>query len=181
MGILLLGIVAMIFLTSCEELNNVLDEFGVTINTEYYEVEIIIPPAPAGTEVTVQQAMQNDIEQTIVSEGYGEATVKSIKVNDALIRVQENSQVLTLNSIESIITGISTYNLTEVTLLMCTNNLHDAVSLPMEPSGIDVSGYMQDNEYFLSIQGRLKETLTNTLRIQFLIKYQISLDVQRSY
>jgi hypothetical protein len=177
MGILLMGIVAMILFTSCEELTNMLDEFGMTVNTEYYEVDLLIPPAPAGTEMTVQHVMENDIEQTLQSEGYGNATIKGIKVIDASIKVQENSQVSTLNAIESVISNISTNNLPAVTLLTCTNNQPDASSLPMESDAADVSNFMQNSEYNLATLGRLKETLSDTLRIQILIKYQITFDV----
>jgi hypothetical protein len=177
-GILLMIILFTTLFISCEEIENMFDKFGVTVNTDYYNVDITIPPAPAGIKVNFQQIMQNDIDRTLENQGYGEATVKSIIVVDASLEVMEDSNVPTLNSVESVITKISTETLPEATLISCINNTPDATLLPMESENLEVSNYMQGPSYILTVYGTLKETTTDTLHIIGRIKYQLDLDVQ---
>jgi hypothetical protein len=177
-GILLIGIFLMALFTSCEELETMFDEFGITVNSDVYEIDIVIPPAPAGTAVNFKQIMQNDIDQTLENQGYGDATVKSIKVINASIEVMEDSQVTNLNSVESVITKISTETLPETTLMTCINNTPDAILLPMEPENLEVSNYMQEPEYNLIVYGTLREATTDTLHITGKIQYQIDLNVK---
>jgi hypothetical protein len=177
-GIFTVGLLAGTFLTSCDELNSMLDEFGLTINTHYYEVEMIIPPSPAGLDITMQQIMENDIQQTLQDQGYGNATVKSIKVADASLQVMEDSNVPNLNAIESISANISTDNVPEVTFLSCVNTVPDATVLPFESDNTELSSYLEDPQYILTVHGILKEDITDTLHIKGLVKYQIALDVQ---
>jgi hypothetical protein len=177
-GILFIGILILMLFTSCEEFENMFDQFGVTVNTDYYEVDMVIPPAPAGLEVNLQQIMQNDIEETIADQGYGEVTVKSIKVVDASIEVMEDSRIPNLNAIGSVITKISTSSLPEVTLISLVNETPDATLLPMESDDLEVSSYMQEETYNLSVYGSLVEATTDTLHVKGRIKYRIDLDVQ---
>jgi hypothetical protein len=179
MGILLMGILAVMLLTSCEQVSSLFDDFGVTTYTDYYVVDVIIPPAESGSELSVQHPVQNDIEQVITEQGYGEATVTSITVDDAYMIVVEDSRIPTMNSIQSVNTLISTESLPEATMLTCTNNQADATELPMEDSGLNVSSYMQGPEYILTIKGNLKETTTDILHIQGLVKYKVELEVKK--
>jgi hypothetical protein len=174
--IVIIGL-AMLF-TGCEEMENMFDEFGVSMNTEYYQVEVIIPPAPSGIEITIYSLMETNLDQMLESKGYRDATVNSIRVLDADIEVAEDSKIRNLNPVETIVTRMLTEFLPEVTVATYKNTVTDAVSAPMETEDTDVSAYMEDEEYILSTSGMLRETTTDTLRLRGRIRYRLGLTVR---
>jgi hypothetical protein len=172
-----LMVIGWAFFTSCEELEGLLDEFGATVETDYYEVDLVIPPAPSGIEVSVHNLIQSDLDDVLAQKGFPGATINTIKVLDASLLVTENSPIDNLDAIETVRNGISTEALPEAIIASCKNTTPGAVELPMDTPDTDLSDYMVNDEYTLTTYGMLKENTTDTLCIRGKIRYQLSLTV----
>lgn len=173
----LAAIIAGLLTTSCEELENMFDEFGVKVNSEYYTVELAIPPAPAGMQVYVHTLMQSDLDQIIEEYGDATATLQKVEVTEAYIEVMDRSKVKDLNAVKSVTTTLSTENLTEVTIASVINDAREAIMLPMEIHETDITDYVDTEEYILTNYGELQETLTDTLWVRGKMRYQLTLNV----
>ena len=169
---------ALLFGTACEEMGDMFSDYGVKTTSDYYSIELAIPPAPAGVQVYVHTLMQSDIESMLSAYSESEVTVNKIEVLDAFIEVMEESNIPNLNAVESITTSISTSMLEEQIIASCTNTLSDADRLPMEVEPVDIAGYMGASEYYLTNYGMLREATTDTLWIRGQIRYQLSLTVK---
>jgi hypothetical protein len=138
---------------------------------------MIIPPAPAGIEVSVHNLIQSDLDEVLTEKGFSGATINTIKVLDAALEVTETSPIENLDAVESVRNAISTEILPEEIIASCKNNTPGAAELPMDTPDVDLSDYMARDEYTLTTYGMLKETTTDTLCIKGKIRYQLSLIV----
>ncbi len=174
---IVLGIIALGISTSCEEIDGLFEDVGVTITSDFYEMEFAIPSAPAGIPVILQTTMETDIKEIAAAKGYPDATINYVKVHEAIMEVTEKSNVPNLNAIDTIGISISNNLLSEKTIAYVKNNVPDAGSLPMETPDVDISDYLESVTYNLANYAMLKETLADTLWVKGRIRYTIRLAI----
>jgi hypothetical protein len=163
--------------TGCEEMNSMLDQFGVRINSDYYEFELAIPPAPAGIGINMDILMQSDIDKILADYGDASASVEKVVVSEAYIEVMDKSPVRNLNAVGSITTKLSTDELAEITIGTIYYKTADAEQLPMEIADADITNYVETAEYRLINYGVLRETTSDTLWLRARLKYELHLNV----
>ena len=176
---IILGVIAIGLFTSCEELDGLLEDIGVTLTTDYYEMEFIIPPAPAGIPVEMMTTMEANLDEVITSNGYNNATVNSVEVEDAIMGVTEKSNVSNLNAIDTLSISVSTDQLSETAIAHCKNTIIDAETLSLETRSVNVNSYIESEQYNLITYGMLKESLTDTLWLTARIRYKVKLTIPR--
>jgi hypothetical protein len=174
---IVLGIIALGISTSCEEIDGLFEDIGVTITSDFYEMEFAIPPAPSGIPVILQITMETDIKEIAAAKGYPDATINYVRVQDAIMEVSEKSNVPNLNAIDTLGISISNNLLNEKNIAYVKNNLPDAGSLPMETPNIDISDYLESVTYNLTNYTMLKETPADTLWVKGKIRYKIRLTI----
>ena len=177
--IFILGILIAWFLSSCEKINidGLMEDFGLDFSTDYYEIPLIIVPAPAGFQVSFSTPMQSDMDNLLAARGYSNATITSIQMADASMTIDEKSNITNFNAVELITTSISTPVLPEEMIASFENTLEDAENVTMETPGTELADYLTNDEYILVTTGKLKEDLTDTLRIKGKIRYRISFNI----
>jgi hypothetical protein len=170
----ILGILVVILFAGCETFDGFLEDFGVTVTTDYIEVEIMVPPAPAGFPIVISSDVQSDLESLLADKGYTNATVQNLKLADVILEVDETSPVGNFNSIDTLSTSIETTELPQKNVANCKNEQADADILNMNTSNADLLNYVKNNSYSLHTSGMLKEHLTDTLRMKGKINFRVT-------
>lgn len=167
---------AVIFYSSCESL---MDQFGVPVDSGYYEFEMIIPPTGAGEELLIENELPGEVDEILTENNQSGATVKSVVVKEASVRINENSRVSNFNAIESFYITLLTGGVSSDTIASVLNNSEDAVELPMETGEINVAEFLESDEYSLFIHGALAEEIADTLLVTGRVRYEIVLGLEK--
>ncbi len=164
-------IVAAIF-SSCDQ---IMDQMAVTTDSGSYTTELSIAPASQGDHLYVQKLVEADLKEMLAEHGFTGAIVKKINVTSAIVSIAPNSTVRNFNSINVLNAIIEMDSLPADTIATYTNTIANATSLTLDPLSVDVADYLGAEEYSLAIDGTLKEPLTDTLKVNFKVVYEIVL------
>lgn len=169
-SILAVWVVALTVFSSCDEL---LDQAAVKADSGEYKTELSIAPSAMGDHLYVQKLVEADLQQMLAEHGNTNVTVKRINITSAVIEIAPDSKIKNFNAIDVLNAIVETDILPSDTIATYTNTLVDAKTLNLDPLSVDVADYMQAKEYSLAIDGTLKQALTDTLKVNFKVTYEI--------
>lgn len=172
------GIAIIGLFSSCEEIDGLFEDFALTITSDYYETEIAIPPVEAGTAFSTETVFREDLENLLAEHGYGNATINSVNILDAMIEVSGKSRIETLNAIDTVSISASTAQLIERTIACQKNNQVNATFLSLDISDSDVTSYIESEACNLTYFTGLKENIDDTLWVSAKIQYEINFTVE---
>lgn len=174
-GIIITGIVLLgaTLLTSCEDL---LNELGIIVESDYYETEIIIPPTSDGEYYLADAIMKADIEQALEDAGEDRAAIiKYITVSEAWVIVNENSPIADLSVVDAVIGSIAAEGYDSDTVAFAENNGAAVTEIELEVNPIDVALYLESESFAYAVHGKLNGPLTDTLKLTARLKFDIAI------
>jgi hypothetical protein len=162
---------AAVMVSSCDQL---LDQATVT-DSGNYNTELTIVPGALGDHLYVQKLVEADLQQMIADNGHTGVTVKRINITSAIIEITPDSRIRNFNAINVLNAIIETDLLPADTIATYVNTIIGATALTLDPMSVDVADYLGSSQYALAIDGTLKEALTDTLKVNFKVTYDIVL------
>ena len=172
---LIKGIIVLVIVTtisfSCDGL---FDDVGLSIYSGYYEIEVPIPPAEAGYQEYTHSILQTDLDEILEKEGQEGKNIKEIKVHELTLEVMDKSVAPDFNSVSYLCALINDGQLTDT--IACGYDIPYGVSeIEMNVEKSNVKRYLDLDEYNITMNGELRETLSDTLWVKGMVKYEIIL------
>jgi hypothetical protein len=172
-----LGFAALaLVLTSCEQF---LNEQTISLDAGVYNSSLTIPPGEQ-SHLYIQKLVEANLQDLLESHGYAGSAIKGVNVTSASVEIAADSRVKNFNAIDQLMAIVQTDILPADTIATYINTLVDATILQLNPLSVDVADYLDANQYSLAIDGTLKEPLTDTLKVNFKIKYEVLVGIPGS-
>lgn len=165
-------VLSSVFTISCDEFA---EQFGVSIESDHYETELTVYPSKAGEHTFSFEAMDMDLQAILEENGKEDLNIKRIEVTQANLQVAGNSKVKDFRSVENLTTFISTDIHEEDTLSYVENYDPTAKVLSMNLINNDIAPYLEAGKYMVTLKGKLREDLNDTLMIKGTLRYKIVL------
>lgn len=163
--------------SSCDEL---LDDLGFDITTDYYEFEITILPTLAGEQVFSEEVFPNDLDSIIDANGQNIADLNEVFVRDAKIEIMNKGEGKNFDAFASI-TAEGVFG-NKVTELAIANNIQDGVDqLIFDVTDENLTEFLNEQEYQLKVKGYLDQELTDTLVVKGKIRYDVGLALGKGF
>ena len=156
-------------LTSCEDLMN---QFGMTINSDVYEIERTIEPQPAGTYEYIESAIASEIEKVLDENGRTLEELESVDVSMVTLEILDEG--LTFEAFKSFEFVLSTSQVAEKVVAYIDNIPDTAKFLTLNIDPINVMDYITADEFNIKLIAVQDKDLTDTLNILGKVKFGLN-------
>jgi hypothetical protein len=165
---LLASLLLLLVIGGCE---NLLD---FSFDTDYSSVTFIVNPEEAGNYVESYQYLKTDLDSIVASEGKNLADLESVKIKDATVEVIGDGN---FDPVESIEITIEAEGLDKIVFASKTNVEEGLTFANLDYYEGELKGYLEADEYKLTITLHLDEDLEEAMQIQAQIKYKITVGI----
>ncbi|NBC82809.1 MAG: hypothetical protein GVY19_05450 [Bacteroidetes bacterium] len=175
--VLLLLVSTIVLFTACEELGEQFgEEFGLSLDTDYYTFDLDVLPTPAGEKIFTEDVFPSDIDSVMDAAGATRNQLQSAYVKEAYVQFKASDTVHNFNAFKSIVALVDYDGLTD-TLAWIDNIPENARKLRFEVTDQNVVEYLDQNEYSYLVKGVLKNAISDTLYIEGKIKYELNVGI----
>lgn len=168
-------------LSGCEEL---LDKIGVTINSDYTEIDFTVNPDVAGTYTETLEVVDSDLDSLIEAEGQNVGELNSVKIKDAAIQVlgignldEFGSFVLTgdgnLDPFGSFLLTIEAPGKEVITIAEVTEVPSGITEMPLTKQETDLSDYLKSDQYTIKVKTVLDQDLETHMNMRARVRFEI--------
>jgi hypothetical protein len=165
---LLASFILILVIGGCE---NLLD---FSFETDYSSVDFIVNPEKAGNYVESYKYLKTDLDSIVKEEGKDLADLESVKINDATVEVIGDGN---FDPVDSIAITIEAEGLDKIVFASKTNVEEGATFANMNYYKGELKGYLEADEYKLTIILHLDEDLEEVMQIKAKIQYKIRVGI----
>jgi len=163
-------VLMLITFTGCEEM---MDQFGFNIDSDYYTFEIKVLPTPAGEKIFSEEAFPDDIDSLIGVAGNG-GSLKSAYIKEAFVEIVDTTGVQNFNAFKSLMSRVNNGGVMDT--IAWKNNIPDGMRIiHFDFTDDDMVQYLENNVYTFEVGGVLEEAVEDTIIIKGKVKYEIML------
>jgi len=165
---LLASLLLALVIGGCENL------IDFSFETDYSSVNFIVNPEEAGNYVESYKYLKTDLDSIVKSEGKNLADLESVKINDVTVEVIGDGN---FDPVESIEITIEAEGLDKIVFASKTNVEEGLTFANMDYYEGELKGYLEADEYKLTITLHLDEDLEEEMQIKAKIQYKIRVGV----
>ncbi len=165
---LLASLLLALVIGGCENL------IDFSFETDYSSVNFIVNPEEAGNYVKSYKYLKTDLDSIVKSEGKNLADLESVKINDVTVEVIGDGN---FDPVESIEITIEAEGLDKIVFASKTNVEEGLTFANMDYYEGELKGYLEADEYKLTITLHLDEDLEEEMQIKARIQYKIRVGV----
>jgi hypothetical protein len=170
-AISVIAILSVVLFTSCDELY---DEFGLSVKTDYVEMEFSIYPSEAGDYVFTQEIIADDIDSILTANGSSRDKLQSITVVDGFIETTSYSVEPDFSKFSSMWVVLRTGAVAD-TIAWNFEIPENSSIVDFNLTNNDISEYIDNEMYNLDVWAVLDEEMTDTLIFKAMIRYELNL------
>jgi len=160
------GLILLTF-SGCEEL---LDKIGVTINTDYTEIDFTVNPDQAGTYTETAEIVDSDLDSLIEAEGQDLGELNSVKIKDATIQVMGEGN---LDPFESFLMTIEAPGKEKITIAEVTSVPTGLTEMPLTKEETDLSDFLKSDQYTIRVKTVLDQDLETHMNMRVRVRFEV--------
>ncbi|MBN2274162.1 MAG: hypothetical protein JXR41_04115 [Bacteroidales bacterium] len=159
--------IIIIALSGCEEL---LDKVGITISSDYTNIDFTVNPDNAGTYTEKIEVIDSNLDSLIEAEGQNVGELNSVKIKDAMILVLGEGN---LDPFESFLLTIEAPGKAVVKIAEVTSVGLGLKEIPMIKEEVDLSDYLKSDQYTIKVKTVLDQDLETHMNMRARVRYDI--------
>lgn len=167
-GLLFAGLV--IVFSSCEDFMN---QFGISLNSDVYEIERTVDPQPAGTYEYIESAIVSAIEALVEENGHTLEEMESVNVNRVTLEIIDEGK--TFEAFESFEFVLSSNEVDEVVVAFIDDIPDTANFLNLNISSIDVMNYVTSETFNIKLISVQDKEILEPLNILGKVSFSLNL------
>jgi len=157
----------LIAVSACE---NLLDKVGVTINSDYTQVDFTVNPDQAGTYSEVVRVVDSDLDSLIEAEGQNIGEINSVKIKDAFIQVMDGGN---LDPFESFLITLEAPGKSVVTVAEVTSVSAGLTEITLINEEVDLTDYLESDQYTIKVKTVLDQDLETPRLLRAKVRFEI--------
>jgi hypothetical protein len=168
--VLLLSVISGLMLVSFSSCEDLLNQIGVTINSDYTYVDFNVNPDKAGTFFETVDVEESNLDSIIEAEGQNIGELNSVKIKDAGIQVTDNGN---LDAFESFKITIEAAGKDPVTVAEVTTVPDGISEIALTKEAVDLSEYLKSDQYTIKVKTVLDQDLETQRSMRAKVRFEI--------
>ena len=167
-------ILSVIYLYSCEEGGNLINDPKTTFDTGYYEMEFLVEENDrVGFQIFAEETFANNTTLLFSTLGLQEEQVDEIILKEAEISFKETDSNQNFDLIKNIELTVYTDELGESKVAWLRSIPSEQIKLVLDLSDENILPYFKENNFMLTSQGFLNKRVSENLSLLVKVKFQI--------
>jgi hypothetical protein len=154
-------------LSACEDL---LNKVGVTIDSDYTNIDFTANPDQAGAYFETVQVVDSDLDSLIEAEGQNVGEVNSVKIKDAGIQVMDGGN---LDPFESFLLTLEAPGKAVVTVAEVTSVAAGLTEISLINEEVDLTDYLKSDQYTIKVKTVLDQDLETPRNLRAKVRFAI--------
>jgi hypothetical protein len=161
------AVIVLLAFSGCEEL---LNKIGVTINSDYTDIDFTVNPDKAGTYMETIEIVDSDLDSLIEAEGQDMGELNSVKIKDALMQVRGEGN---LDPFKSFLLTIEAPGKEVVKIAEVTEVPAGLTEMPLTKEEVDLSDYLKSDQYTIKVKTVLDQDLETHMNMRARVRFEI--------
>jgi hypothetical protein len=162
-----LAVIVLLAFSGCEEL---LNKIGVTLNSDYTDIDFTVNPDKAGTYMETIEIVDSDLDSLIEAEGQNMGELNSVKIKDATIQVMGEGN---LDPFKSFLFTIEAPGKEIIKIAEVTEVPTGLTEMPLTKEEVDLSDYLKSDQYTIKVKTVLDQDLETHMNMRARVRFEI--------
>jgi hypothetical protein len=149
---------------------SLLDKVGVTINSDYTNIDFTANPDQAGSYFETVQVVDSDLDSLIKAEGHKVGDVNEVKIKEAIIQVMDGGN---LDPFESFLLTLEAPGKDVVTIAQVNSVPAGLPEISLVNEEVDLTDYLKSDQYTIRVKTVLDQDLETPRLLRAKVRFEI--------